>query len=241
MKKRTKIWLGIVTLIIVLGLGGWGFLRSQVYQPSTAAQQVENQATIKNGTLVFPVKLSTKPTVIFYPGALVEPGSYSIWAKKVSDAGYRVSIVRFPLDLAVLAPNKAASVTKGATHGYVIGGHSLGGVMASRYAKAHSRRLKGVFFLASYPDQKGNLRATTVPVLSIAASRDGVLNWTAYKKAKAKLPKSTQYTMITGGNHAGFGSYGKQKGDNSATISNRNQQRQVAQDLIRWLNRLPNS
>jgi len=49
------------------------------------------------------------------------------------------------------------------------------------------------------------------------------------------LPENTNYTQIQGANHAGFGSYGAQKGDNPATISNQSQQRQIAQQLIQWL------
>ena len=51
----------------------------------------------------------------------------------------------------------------------MIGGHSLGGVMASRYANANmdDERLKGVYFMASYPDEKGTLSKTDLPVISI--------------------------------------------------------------------------
>lgn len=235
MKKRTKVLLGIVVVLLVLLLGSWVYLRAQIYQPSQSAESAAQSATTSGSELIFKSKLTTTPMIIFYPGALVEPASYSVWAKQVAAAGYPVYIVRFPLDLAVLAPNKADSVLKSSQRDYVIGGHSLGGVMASRYAQNHQERLKGVFFLASYPDSKGSLRSTVLPVLSITASRDGVLDQAAYKKAKYNLPRNTKYVQINGGNHAGFGSYGPQKGDRTATISNQTQQRQVANHLIQWL------
>ncbi|MFD0898098.1 alpha/beta hydrolase [Loigolactobacillus binensis] len=235
MKKRTKVLLGIVVAVLVLLVSGWAYLRTQIYQPSQSAESAAQSATTSGSELIFKSKLTTTPMVIFYPGALVDPASYSGWAKQVAAAGYPVYIVRFPMDLAVLAPNKADRVLKNSQRDYVIGGHSLGGVMASRYAQNHQERLKGVFFLASYPDGKGSLRSTVLPVLSITASRDGVLDQTAYKKAKYNLPRNTKYVQIKGGNHAGFGSYGKQKGDQTATISNRAQQRQVATNLIQWL------
>jgi len=235
MKKRTKILFTAIIAVIVLLAGSWLYLRAQIYQPSKPADKIAQQATTTKPELYFKSGLTTNPLVIFYPGALVEPASYSIWAKQVADAGYPVYIVRFPMDLAVLAPNKANHVLENSKRNYVIGGHSLGGVMASRYAKTHQQRLKGVFFLASYPDKKGSLKSTKLPVLSITASRDGVLNQAAYKKAKHLLPENTNYTQIQGANHAGFGSYGAQKGDNPATISNQSQQRQIAQQLIQWL------
>ncbi len=235
MKKRTKILLGVVVALLVLLSGGWFYLRSQIHQPQPVAETAAKQASTTQPELIFKSKLTTTPMVVFYPGALVEPASYSVWAKQVAAAGYPVYIVRFPMDLAVLAPNKADHVLKESKRDYVIGGHSLGGVIASRYAQQNQERLKGVFFLASYPDAKGSLRSTVLPVLSITASRDGVLDQSAYRKAKRNLPKRTKYVQIKGGNHAGFGNYGKQKGDHTATISNQAQQKQVAQNLIKWL------
>ena len=43
-----------------------------------------------------------KTTRCFYPGALVDAESYSIWAKEVSEKGYSVAIVKMPFDMAVL-------------------------------------------------------------------------------------------------------------------------------------------
>ena len=177
---------------------------------------------------------------------LIEQARNTITATKISSAiclpvlrmffcGFSVYIVRFPLDLAVLNANAAKKIQK--NHQYIIGGHSLGGTMASRYAKNNSQKLLGVFFLASYPEKKGDLHETNVPVLSLTATKDGVLNYTNYQKAKKLLPNNTIYEQISGGNHAGFGSYGKQSGDNSATISNVKQQNIISKLLINWLNK----
>ena len=181
---------------------------------------------------------NSKLTVVFYPGGLVEPASYSNWASQLAQAGYTVKIVHFPLNLAVLAPNQAKKVV-GPHEQYVIGGHSLGGAMAARYAaQADKKNLKGVFLLAAYADQKGRLDHSDLPVLSITASRDGVLNWANYRANKKYLPRDTTFTTISGGNHGGFGSYGHQQGDQAPHISNATQQQQVAHLLIKWLKRI---
>ncbi|WYJ81748.1 hypothetical protein IGL98_001772 [Enterococcus sp. DIV0840] len=139
--------------------------------------------------------------------------------------------------MAVSGQNKAEQVIR-SNHltNYVIGGHSLGGVMASRFAAEQANDgLKGVFFLASYPDEKGSLSKFKGQVLSLTGSKDGVLNWQAYDQAKKYLPEQTVFEEIKGGNHAGFGSYGEQKGDKSAGINNDEQQQEVANLLINWL------
>ncbi|KRN99289.1 alpha/beta fold hydrolase [Companilactobacillus kimchiensis] len=233
MKKLSKWLIGIIiTLIILLG-AMFLIIKNKEYQPSIQANDAAKSSITVDNTFKFQGD-DSKPMVIFYPGALVEPKSYSIWAKKVAQAGYSVYIVRFPLDLAVLNSNAANKIQKNKP--YIIGGHSLGGTMACRYAKKHPKTLKGVFLLASYPEKKGDLHEIKVPIISLTASNDGVLNRTNYQKAKKFLPNNTIYEQISGGNHAGFGNYGKQQGDNAATISNAKQQNIISQLLINWLN-----
>lgn len=232
--KRKHYFLGgLLILVLLLGLVGT-FLHMNTYQPTSSAKQASQHATIIKNVTTFKAK-NSKLTLVFYPGGLVEPDSYANWAYQVSKEGYTVKIVHFPLNLAVLAPNQAKQVV-GPHEKYVIGGHSLGGAMAARYAaKADKTNLKGLFLLAAYADQKGRLDHSQLPVLSVTASQDGVLNWTNYHANKKYLPKDTTFSTISGGNHGGFGSYGHQKGDKTSKISNAEQQKQVAQILIKWL------
>lgn len=234
MKKWKKVLLAIMLAVIVVISGGIIYLKTQTYAPTESAQKITQKAESTKDWVYFSSEDKTKPMIVFYPGALVDPGSYSPWAEKISEAGYPVYIMKMPLDLAVLAPNRGNQVL--ADHpnrSYVIGGHSLGGVMASRFAEEHPEKLAGVFFLASYPDEKGSLKDVEVPVLSMTAGNDQVLNHEAYQKAKQYLPADTDYQEISGGNHAGFGSYDAQKGDGKSTINNQNEQ--VAERLVKWL------
>lgn len=234
-KKWKKILLAVFIGIVVVIVGGVGYIKSQTHAPTDQAQQTAEKAENASDWLYFPAKASSKPMVIFYPGALVEPGSYSPWAETLAKAGYPVYILKVPLDLAILAPNRGEKVLDDhPDRAFVVGGHSLGGVMASRFATEHSDKLAGVFFLASYPDEKGSLAKKNIPVLSLTGENDKVLNHDAYQKAKDDLPKNTEYQEIAGGNHAGFGSYDSQKGDGKSEINNQNEQ--VAQRLIAWLN-----
>ncbi|MDU5333332.1 alpha/beta family hydrolase [Enterococcus sp.] len=234
MKKWKKILLTVLIGIVVVMVGGVAYLKTQTYAPTERAQQTAEKGESSRDWLYFPSNDKTKPMIIFYPGALVDPESYSLWAQTVAKAGYPVYILKMPLDLAVLAPNRGEKVlSEHPDRDYVLGGHSLGGVMASRFAKEHPDKLAGMFFLASYPDEKGSLAGTEIPILSLTGENDKVLNRETYQKAKEDLPKSTDYQEIAGGNHAGFGAYGAQKGDGTSTIDNQNQQ--VAERLLAWL------
>ncbi|MBC9703437.1 MAG: alpha/beta hydrolase, partial [Enterococcus sp.] len=97
------------------------------------------------------------------------------------------------------------------------------------------QQLKGIFYLASYPDKKGTLAKSKLPILSITASNDQVLDQEAYDSAKEYLPTQTEYVSIEGGNHGGFGSYGEQKGDGKAEITNADQQTAIVNTLLNWL------
>lgn len=233
MKKWVKVLISFLVVILLLAVSGEIYLKVNTYQGTSAAVTASQVSQENKQYYYFPAAKKSKLTIIFYQGALVEADSYSIWAKKVAAAGYNVYLLKLPLNLAVLGEGKAAEIIKAQPNNtYILAGHSLGGVMASRFAHQNSQ-VAGMIYLASYPDEKG--RISNLPVLSITGSRDGVLNQKSYQQAKKYLPQATTYETITGGNHAGFGSYGKQKGDNSATISNLQQQNLVAKKIIKWL------
>ena len=250
MKKKNKIVLGFLLTLLLLFAIGFAALKNFTYQPSLSAIEAattHSSYQVKettDGVLFKPNKKTLPLSIIFYQGALVNQKSYSIWASKLASEGYPVYLIHHPLNLAVTNKNKAQSLVNTYTiKDYVIGGHSLGGVMASRYA--HNKQidpttdmghLRGVFFLASYPDSKGSLKNTALPVLSVTGSNDGLLNQKSYLESKNFLPQNSIYSSIEGGNHAGFGSYGNQKGDNQAVISNKEQQNKLYSTLSSWLN-----
>jgi hypothetical protein len=77
-----------------------------------------------------------------------------------------------------------------------------------------------VILLASYTVKELKDGLNTV---LIYGSEDGVLNMESYEKSRPNLPENAVEHVIQGGNHAQFGSYGKQKGDGEASISPENQ------------------
>ncbi|WP_270170847.1 alpha/beta hydrolase [Paenibacillus sp. SYP-B4298] len=239
-----KWWKLLLAALLILGVAAAMYLRP--YAPDQAAQTAMNgtasvQVATSGDWIQFePLRpLSDHPDIILYPGALVKPESYAPLALRLAEAGYRTYIAKMPLNLAILGEGRANErIPSEPQRSYVIGGHSLGGVMASRFAAAHPQQLAGVFYLASYPDAKGSLAATAIPVLSITAANDGLLNHEAYETSKQYLPATALYERIEGGNHGQFGSYGVQKGDLPATISPEQQLEETAAKLIAWLDNL---
>ncbi|MCR5137614.1 MAG: alpha/beta hydrolase [Oscillospiraceae bacterium] len=177
---------------------------------------------------------SETDALIFYPGAKIEEEAYAPLLRLFAEQGMDVCLVRMPFRFAFFDLDKADQVMS--QHAYTrwyIGGHSLGGAMAARYAPGHSSELAGVVLLAAYPtvSLKDGLR-----VITIYGSEDRILNRTRLAEGRRFLPADSAEYVIEGGNHAQFGSYGMQKGDGTARISPEEQQhRTVALVLGRIL------
>ena len=99
--------------------------------------------------------------------------------------------------------------------------------MAAAYADEHDGPWAGLVLLGAY--STSDLSDNNLGILSIYGSEDGVMNRQAYEKnlGNVDAPTAAEY-IITGGNHAQFGSYGPQNGDGTATISAEEQQADVA-------------
>lgn len=123
-----RVLIGIIIFLGLAGGAGYYYLQQNTYEPSSQASQIAQNGKDKKDYLFFETKeKSQKPLVIFYPGALVEPASYSVWAEQLAKSGYSVAIAKMPLDLAILSGNKADKIKEDfSNRNYVIGGHSLG-------------------------------------------------------------------------------------------------------------------
>ncbi|MBD3859275.1 alpha/beta hydrolase [Bacillus sp. 28A-2] len=237
MKKILKVT-GITLLaLMILAFGAFYTWSRFTYGPSEALkkQVAIEQVEHKNGVYAFEASKSDTG-IILYPGAKVEPLAYAYIGEALMKKGYSVFIPDMPFSFAIFNTMKAHDIIKdhqSIKHWY-IGGHSLGGTAAAMYAEKKQGTLDGLFFLASYP-ASDNLKQATLKVLSISAEKDGLATQEKIKKSKTNLPSQTVYHEINGGNHAQFGMYGKQKGDQPADISALTQQKDIIQTMLEWL------
>lgn len=225
--KRHPIFLWLTTSILAILLAVGMTIYFNTYQASPLARRIAKTATHHKNYLLFRSKGKVKANIIFYQGALVEEEAYSQLARDLADKGYNTYILKTPLNLPVLSPYKAKTIIdqNHLTNVY-LAGHSLGGVVASQNAKVAP--VRGLILLASYPSSKSDLSHKKLRVLSITASNDHILNWEKYEEAKKRLPNSSTFRTIVGGNHSRFGNYGHQKGDGKATLSHKSSEKQLA-------------
>jgi hypothetical protein len=180
-----------------------------------------------------------------YPGGRVDPRAYAPLARAIAQHGFTVVIVRMPLSLAFLDTGAAARVrteTPSITT-WAIGGHSLGGVAASSYVAGHPAQMSGLVLLSSYPAEGTDLSAAQGPrgplqAISIRGSEDGLTTAVKVEASKPRLPPTTVYLVIPGGNHAQMGDYGPQSGDGTAAIPAARQTQQTADAVSLFLGKL---
>lgn len=236
--KRT----GIVVLIlfILLSCGILYYLTS--YSTSTVSiSDYENRNPeihiTREDNGIFIDNHASDDLLVFYPGAKIKISSYIPLLYSISENNIDCFIVEMPFNLAVFdmtAYEKVYEIYK-PEYAFLMG-HSLGGAMAARYVSAHTDTISGLILLAAYSDQ--DLSVSGVPVLSIYGSLDGVLNIAEYEKDKENLPDNFTEIIIKGGNHAGFGNYGEQKGDNNAQISREEQQEITERAVTDFINQI---
>ncbi|OXM82357.1 alpha/beta hydrolase [Paenibacillus rigui] len=240
--RARMMWCILLAALIGFGVAAAIYLKP--YKPQQAAieaMKAGNGVTVtEHARWIRFEPAGVKATgIIFYPGGLVEPESYAPLALLLAKQGYRTWIVKMPLNLAVSSINRAEEIMNGHPDvSYVIGGHSLGGAIAGRFAAAHADRLVGVFFLGAYTDAAGSLTQTKLAALTITGSEDGIVNRVKLEQGKAYLPSQSEQAVLEGGNHAQFGSYGVQKGDRPASLSPEQQQELTAQRVTNWLIRI---
>ncbi len=226
MKSRLKILMA-VTLFLVVAF----FIYVNIYYP---AGHKAKEALVSDDTVVvqptadgyFFDGASTTDAFVFYPGGKVDCEAYAPLLRRIAQNGPDVFLIDMPFRLAIFDQNAAERVMAEYEypHWYV-GGHSLGGAMAAKYAAEHGEDLDGVILLAAYPIKPLDEDLTEI---LIYGTRDGVINRDWLAKSRAYAPRRYIEHAIAGGNHAYFGDYGEQKGDERALISADFQQEEAA-------------
>lgn len=231
-KKKTisRIIIGVIAVLLVL-TGAFYIYTLDYYKAQNIAKEVmakNSHNTVKyDDMLMFnpTVENKDKAAVIFYPGGKVENIAYIPLMEKLSQKGVTAVLLKMPFNLAFFKINAADDVYKKLPNikKWYIAGHSLGGAMASIYAAKNENKINGLILLGAYPASN-----TKVRTIAIYGSNDKVVNRKKLNKVKNKIE-------IAGGNHAGFGNYGKQKGDGKAAITSDSQQNQTVEAIMKFM------
>lgn len=244
-KKIRKIILIVIGVSLLLSAAVIGMIllnERAAAQPLDAYEAAYRDTIISitdNGDVeILPLKENDPKTgIIFYAGAQIEPQAYIPLLARLSEQGYCCFIPNLTSNMAALEPNAAEQVIRDHPEisRWYIAGHSMGGLTASGYADDHRNEIDGLIFIAAYSNR--DMSDANIPVLAVFGDTDGVMNKELYDERLIWNPKDFEEHIIPGANHAQFGDYGEQPGDNEAKITAEEQQRQTADIILDWLSR----
>jgi len=242
MKIIKSSLLGLLIVVVLTGIGFvvWAETPLGAAPEALAALESDSQVTVTIEDYITFRPVNVEPTTgfVFYPGGHVDYRSYAAPLHELAAQGFLVILVPVRLNLAFFEVNAAQAPIDAypEIEHWVVGGHSLGGVASALFAEENPE-IDGLLLWASYPADD-SFKNSDIKVVSIYGTNDmeGMEKFEATKKL---LPQETKFIVIDGGNHAKFGDYGSQPGDNPATISRSEQQKQAvgaSADLLRGLN-----
>ncbi len=225
-KKNKRIFITLAVVLILVG-GAFAFLlpyhKSQVAVETSA---MGDRIVVDDNLISLTPLQPNGKGFIFYAGAKVEELAYLPMLEQLMQQGVTVVIAKMPFHLAIFDVNAADDAMEAFPDikNWYIGGHSLGGAMASKYMSENPDKLQGLMLMGAYiygevPVDK---------VLTVWASNDTVMD-------KSKITYTQNVIVVEGGNHAGFGYYGEQNGDGIPTISAEEQQRQTANAMLMFM------
>jgi len=241
-----KFWWVFIALPLVFLLGFVFWALTPLGPMPEAMVALESDSIVKverDELLVFtPVKNEQRTGLIIYPGGRIDPRSYAPLARDIASQGYTVVIVPMPLNLAVFGFGRAAQVIDmhPDVKAWVIGGHSLGGSMAAKFTYENPTLIRGLLLWASYPSAQDDLSTIDLQASTIYATEDGLVQLGEIQNSLLRLPEGTSIVEIKGGNHAQFGWYGTQPGDNPASISREVQHDQILNASLEFISHIEN-
>jgi pimeloyl-ACP methyl ester carboxylesterase len=201
--SRIATRIALIALALIVGGLAWTLRPLAATEIAIAAMVDGPRVTVAQTSTsigLVPTDSPQPAELVFYPGGLVDPRAYANILRPIAEAGYPVTIVK----------PEAGKAT-------VVGGHSLGGVVAARDA-GNNAGVDGLLLWAAYPAESIADR-TGLAALSIYGSEDGLTTPPEVAESVANLPPSTTFVEVAGAVHSQFGDYGDQRGDGVPTIS----------------------
>lgn len=239
--ERVAVW--ILALALVGASAGTWYVTTPLHGNDASIETVRTdervELTHRNGVYALePVGENPTAGLVFYPGGRVHPDAYlAALAPLAAQADVAVYIPEMPLGFAVLNPDAAEEVvgSRSRIEQWFVGGHSLGGAMACRYADGHPEQVDGLVLFAAYCESDAT---PADPTLSVTGSADTVLDRETYQARRSNLPTEAMVVEIREMNHSEFGSCTGQRGDRQAPIGYRTAHDRLAGVVIPWFENL---
>ncbi|GGF19882.1 alpha/beta fold hydrolase [Flavobacterium limi] len=233
-KVLTLIWVSTGILFTL-----WLFYSYNAKDVDEALFQSNNVVTVENtgDYFLFTPKKEFQNVLVFYPGAMVETEAYVPLCRKLAENNIKVYLIKMPWRLASKGYNKPKDLNlyKDDSKKYILSGHSQGGKMAAQFVYENPKLIDKLILIGTSHPRDISLADAEIPILKIYGSKDGVADEGSIMKNKSKLPETAKFIKIEGANHCQFGYYGFQLGDDKATISREQQQKETLNAMVLFI------
>ena len=235
LKKRLKtIWVSVGILFLI-----WQFYSMQSHNVGKELLQSDKLINFENNNdfYCYTPLTNFNEILIFYPGALVETKAYIPLCRKIAENNIKVYLIKMPWRQATLGYKKPKEldILNDPSITYILSGHSQGAKMAAQFVYENPNLINKLILIGTTHPRDISLANHEIPILKIYGSKDGIADEKSIMDNKSKLPENTLFEKINGGNHAQFGYYGFQIGDNTADISREKQQEETLKKIIEFI------
>ena len=239
MRTAVRILISVVAVLALVVVGFLAWANTPMMGDRARAIDVWTNSAVSitdegDSELLAPTGDASGQGLVFVPGALVDPYAYLYkLAGAVEDTGLTVVVTKPTLNLAFFDQRPLSTFTAHAPEvsSWYVGGHSLGGVRACQLAD--DTDVDGLILFGSYC--ANDLSGSDLRVLSIGGGADGLSTPAKIDAARHLLPQDATMVEIPGMNHAQFGDYGPQPGDNPAGITNDQARDRITETLTAFL------
>ncbi|MHA7153821.1 alpha/beta hydrolase [Arthrobacter sp. TMN-50] len=225
-RLRRVLLTTLLGLVVSLGTAAAVLLTpSPVEEAEVAAVRADPAVRVidREGYIaLLPADGTAETAMIFYPGARTVADAYlPSWAPIVDATGVAVYLAKMPFGFASLRDDAAQDIiaAEPAVDTWWIGGHSLGGITAARYADTHPD-FEGLLLWAAFPER--DVVLTDVPaleVLAVTGSKDEIVPTEVVRERLAVSAGDADVVEIDGMEHSQFGAYRSIFGDGDPTVS----------------------
>lgn len=242
--KRLWIALGLAATIVFTA---WCLLAYRANADGVRASVSDGRVDVAHGDHRWtfrPRSVQPQATgLLLFSGALVDPRAYARLARDAAAAGHPAVVVELPRRGAlggaegspVLQRGRDAMAALPEVRCWVVGGHSRGGEVASRYVLAYPDAVAALLLVGTSHPRDVDLSALTIPVTKLTGDRDGLATPERVARNRPLLPSTTRWVDIPGANHSQFGDYGFQPGDRFARLPRERQHRRLTEEVRRLL------
>lgn len=228
-----------------LSFTGWIYWGFQARDEADAALVSDQEAIVEetdDGLRFRPRTNDQSAGLLFLPGGMVEPTAYAPLLRRIAAAGYPASLIFLPMrcactetQVSLLFSHIRQALASDGARGWILAGHSRGGMLAARFVHENKPVLARLVLIATTYPRDYSLADINTPVTKIYGTQDGVASFAQMRKNESLLPQDTAWIQIDGGNHVQFAFYRHQLGDGHATISRSEQQDLLAAALLQAL------